>query len=243
MSLAESPTRPPPDSRPKNRLLANLPAADFDRIRPHLRTVPVRPRQIFHAAFERIEDVVFLNGGVGSVTSAMQDGRMVEVATVGDEGMLGMEAFFGAQVSTVETMLQVPNGSAEFLNVAAFNAEVARHGALWESVRAYSQAFVSLVMRSTSCMALHPVQERCCRWLLLVHDRVKRDEFDLSQEFIAMMLGSTRPTVNIIASTLQEAGVIKYKHAHVTVLDRKGLEAGSCECYAAIKPSFDALGS
>ena len=99
-----------------------------------------------------------------------------------------------------------------------------------------------LMMQSTGCMALHPVQERCCRWLLMTHDRVRQDEFHLSHEFLAMMLGSTRPTVTIVAGTLQKAGIIRYTHGRIRILDRKGLEKASCECYSTVKGHFDRLG-
>jgi CRP-like cAMP-binding protein len=90
-------------------------------------------------------------------------------------------------------------------------------------------------------MALHPVQERCCRWLLMTHDRVRRDDFHLSHEFLAIMLGSTRPTVSLVAGTLQKAGLITYTHGHVTIVDREGLEAASCECYATVRARFKLL--
>jgi CRP-like cAMP-binding protein len=99
-----------------------------------------------------------------------------------------------------------------------------------------------LMMQSTACMAAHQVQQRCCRWLLMTHDRVRTDRFSLSQEFLAMMLGASRPSVTIVARALQEAGLIEYKHAHITILDRRGLEAASCECYATVKAEFDRLG-
>jgi CRP-like cAMP-binding protein len=99
-----------------------------------------------------------------------------------------------------------------------------------------------LTMQSTACMALHPVQQRCCRWLLMAHDRVRRDDFHLSHEFLAMMLGATRPTVTVVAGTLQRAGFIKYTHGRMTILDRESLESASCECYATVKGHFDRLG-
>ena len=97
------------------------------------------------------------------------------------------------------------------------------------------------MMQSTACMALHPVQERCCRWLLMTHDRVHRDEFHLSHEFLAMMLGSTRPTVTLGRGRAPEGRLIKYVHGRITILDRQGLESASCECYATVKEHFDRL--
>jgi CRP-like cAMP-binding protein len=227
--------------RPNNRLLALLPDADFDRLRPHLRTSPIAWRQIFHPINEPIRDVIFLNGGVASITTLMENGTMVETATVGDEGFLGIEAFFGGGKAIGETMLQIPDTSAEFLSVEVFRAELARHAALFEAAQRYSQAFMRLTMQSVACMAFHAVPERCARWLLMTHDRVHRHSFQLSQEFLAMMLGTTRPTVNVVAGTLQKAGLISYRHGHVTIVDREGLEAASCECYATVKSQYDEL--
>jgi CRP-like cAMP-binding protein len=233
---------PHADSRPKNKLLTALPRQDFERLRPQLRTTHIRAKHVFHPANEPIRDVVFLNGGVASITTAMQDGTMVETATVGDEGVVGMEAFFGGGIAIGETMMQVPDTSAELMSVGLFKEELGRREALFESVQRYSQALMTLMMQSTACMALHEVQERCCRWLLMTHDRVRRDDFQLSQEFLAMMLGSSRPTVSVVAGILQKAGLITYKHGRITILDRQALEAGSCECYATVKGHFDRLG-
>jgi len=230
------------DSRPKNKLLASLPRAEFDRLRPHLRTIPTKVRQVLHPVNEPVRKVYFLNGGVASMTTVMNDGAMVEIATVGDEGLVGINAFFGGSMLSGETMMQVPDTSAEVLSVDAFQRELARGGAFHECVHRYSQGLLMLIMQSTGCMALHPVQERCCRWLLMTHDRVHHDEFHLSHEFLAMMLGSTRPTVTTVAGTLQKAGLIKYTHGRISILDRRGLEAASCECYATVRGHFDRLG-
>jgi CRP-like cAMP-binding protein len=238
--------RPPPtDGRPKNRLLATLPDEDFRRIRPHLKTIPLTAKQVLLKRGDPIRHVFFPNGGMCSVTSMMKNGAAVEVATVGDEGMLGMSAFWGGDVMPGESMLQVPdtNGtSAEQMTVEAFRSETDRHGALHAAISRYAQGTVGLMMQSTACIALHHVNQRCCRWLLMTHDRIRADEFSLSHEFLAMMLGSTRPTVTVVARNLQDAGFIRYTHARVTILDRPGLEAASCECYATVKAEFDRLG-
>ena len=235
--------RPPPaDPRPKNKLLSCLPRADFARIRPHLRTVPVAARQILHPRNEPIREIFFPNGGVASVTAVMRDGAMVEIATIGDEGLVGINAFFGTAQMSGEAMMQVPDTTAEVMSVQAFRTELARRGAFYNCIELYSQGLVILMMQSTACMALHTVQERCCRWLLMTHDRIHRDDFLLSHEFLAMMLGSTRPTVTVVAGAIQKAGLIKYSHGRMTILDRRGLEAASCECYATVKEHFDRLG-
>jgi CRP-like cAMP-binding protein len=237
--------RPPPGTpdRPKNRLLASLTAAEFRRVQPHLRPIPVGTRRTFHKRGEPIREVVFLNGGVGSVTVSMADGSSVEVAMVGDEGVIGISAVFGDHIMFGETMMQIPDTTdAVALPVGPFRDEVNLRGALYEAVGRYAEGFCALLMQSTACAARHQVQERCCRCLLMTHDRLKRDHFGLNHEVLAMMLGSTRPTVSVSAGALQQAGLISYVHGRMTILNRAGLEAGACECYAAVKATFDRLG-
>ena len=131
--------RPPPvNPRPKNKLLACLPRTDFERLRPHLKTIPIKVRQILHPLNETVRDVYFLNGGVASLTTVMQNGSMVEIATVGDEGLVGINAFFGGAMLSGETMMQVPDTSAEVMSVAAFNRELERGGPFHECVHRYS---------------------------------------------------------------------------------------------------------
>jgi CRP-like cAMP-binding protein len=235
--------RPPPtDGRPKNRLLAALPDEDFRRILPHLQTVALTTKQVLLKRGDPIRYVYFPNGGVCSVTAMMKNGEAVEVVTVGNEGMVGIAAFFGGDVMPGESMVQVPDTSAERMEVVVLERELERRGALRDAIKRYSQGTMALMMQSTACIALHNVNERCCRWLLMTHDRVNADQFTLSHEFLAMMLGSTRPTVTLVARALQKAGLIRYTHARVTIRDRKGLEAASCECYETVKAEFDRLG-
>jgi len=237
-----SPVRPPPSGRPKNRLLANLPDEDFRRLRPHLTTVPLTVKNTLLKRGAPIRYVYFPNGGVCSVTAMMKNGSAVEVATVGDEGMIGIAAFFGGLAMPGESMVQVPDTDAERLPVEVFHREMDHRGAFYHAVSRYSQATMALMMQSTACMALHGVHERCCRWLLMTHDRVKTNKFTLSHEFLAMMLGATRPTVTMVARHLQRVGVIRYTRARIDILNRRRLEAMSCECYATIKAEFDRLG-
>lgn len=205
----------------------------------------LQPKQVIHRRNEPVQEVFFPNGGVASMTAVMQDGAMVEIATVGDEGLLGINAFLGGEMVGGETMLQVPDTpetTAEVLSAEAFRLELDRRGPFFECVQRYSQGLSTLMMHSTACIAFHSVRQRCCRWLLMTHDRVRRDRFHLSHEFLAMMLGSTRPTVTVVATSLQKAGLINYTHGRITILDRQRLESASCECYATVKTHFDRLG-
>jgi CRP-like cAMP-binding protein len=235
--------RPPPASlRPKNRILAALPPAEFRRLAPHLTTIPVRTKQVLYKQGERIQHVYFPNGGVISITAVLADGMTVEAATVGDEGMLGVEAFLADDaIAPGETLVQVPNTSMEMLDVDSFRRELAEHNALSTLLGHYTQIFIAQMVQTTACNVLHPVQQRCARWLLMTHDRIHAQAFTLSHEFMAVMLGVQRPTVSVVAATLQRAGLIRYTHGRVTVRDRKGLEAAACPCYPIIRAHYDRL--
>ncbi len=231
-----------PRDRPSNRLLASLPEREFVQLLPHLTTIPLQVKQVLHVKGELLGAVYFPNGGVVSITTLMNDGRLVEVATIGDEGMVGIEAYLGAHaVALGDTMLQVPDTSAEMMTVKSFRSALLAHHSFSELVGRYAQIVVAQMMQSTACNALHPVQQRCARWLLTTHDRMHRRDFSLSHEFLAVMLGVARPTVSIVAGGLQEAGLIRYSRGRMTVLDRDGLQAASCECYAIVRGHFDRL--
>ncbi len=235
--------RPPPaDRRPKNHLLAALPAKDFRRLLPYLTTVPIRVKQVLHKPDEPIRVVYFLNGGVASLATLLSDGTMVEATTVGNEGMLGIEAFLSVEaVAPGPTVMQVSDTDAEMLSVGDFRREVATRGALHDLMGRYTQVVIAQLMQSTACSVRHQVQQRCARWLLMTHDRMDQQDFNLSHEFLAVMLGVRRPTVSIAAGALQEAGLIGYTHGRVTVRNRKGLKMASCECYSSIRAHFDRL--
>ena len=130
-------------------------------------------------------------------------------------------------------MVQAETSLCYRLPLAAFRREMDLRGPFYELLTAYAQALTGVIMQSTACNAVHSVEQRLARWLLMAHDRVGRDEFPLTQEFVAMMLGATRPTVTIVAGTLQRAGLITYHRGHVTIVDRAALESASCECYRA----------
>ena len=242
-SVRPGAVRPPPtDRRPKNHLLGALPAKDFRRLLPYLTTVPIRLKQVLHTPGEPIRAVYFLNGGVASIVTMLSDGTMVEATTVGNEGMLGIEAFLSVDaVAPGTTVMQVPDTDAEMLSVVDFRREVAARGALHDLMGRYTQVLIAQLMQSTACRVRHQVQQRCARWLLMTHDRMHEQDFNLSHEFLAVMLGVRRPTVSIAAAALQEAGLIRYTHGWVTVRNRKGLKTASCECYSSIRAHFDRL--
>jgi len=163
--------------------------------------------------------------------TVLEDGGMVEIATVGREGMVGVSAALDGTPVTSAAMVQGETDTCYRMKVDAFRREIDRHGAFHELITHFAQALFGFVAQSTACNAVHSVEQRLARWLLMARDRMESDEFPLTQEFVAMMLGTSRPSVTVVAGTLQKAGLITYHRGHVTVLDRERLESASCECY------------
>ncbi len=223
--------RPPPEPN-ANLLLAALPSADYARIAPSLNFVPLRLKTLLHQPGEPIEHVYFPGGGFCSMLAVLKDGGMVEVATIGREGMVGVSAVLAGN-NPVSSTSMVQGESEVCYRMAAetFRREMNRRGAFYELLTRYGQALVGFIMQSTACNAVHSVEQRLARWLLMARDRMESDEFPLTQEFVAMMLGASRPTVTIVARTLQKAGLMAYHRGHIKILDGNKLEAASCECY------------
>lgn len=232
-ATASTMNRPPPATAAvnPNRLLAALPADIYLRLFPKLESVSFKLKEFLHKPGEPVEYVYFPGGGFCSVLTVLEDGRMVEVATIGREGMVGVFATTVRAVATSGTMVQAEMGTCYRMTSEAFRAEMDRRGAFYQLLSNYAQALLGFIMQSTACNAVHSVEQRLARWLLLAEDRVGRNEFTLTQEFVAIMLGTTRPTVTVVAGTLQRAGLIRYHRGHVTILNREKLESASCECY------------
>ena len=237
-----SANRPPPPA--KNRsprsesaavqtlLLAALSPDDYRQLAPTLELVSPRLKDILHKPGEPVQHVYFPGGGgFLSVLTVLQDGRMVEVATVGREGMVGAAAISSDGPAPGMTMVQAVMDTCHRITAKAFRREMDRRADFYAVMTQYAQAVVGVVMQSTACNAVHSVEQRLARWLLMAHDRVGRDEFPLTQEFVAIMLGAARPTVTIVAGTLQRAGLITYRHGRITIVNRTSLEHASCECY------------
>jgi CRP-like cAMP-binding protein len=225
-----STNRPPPANN-RNLLLAALPATDYARILPALSVQPLKLKQVLHKPGERIQHVYFPAAGFCSMVAALKDGGMVEVATVGCEGMIGSAAVLPRAVATAVTMVQGEGDTCYRMTAEAFRREMDRRGPFYELLTRYAQALTGFIIQSTACNAVHSVEQRLARWLLMARDRMGSDHFPLTQEFAAMMLGASRPTVTIVAGTLQKAGLITYRRGRVTIVNRRGLEAASCECY------------
>jgi CRP-like cAMP-binding protein len=218
---------------PENQLLAALPPDVFERVAPTLDVVPLKLKQFLQKAGEPVREVYFPGGGFCSLVTVLEDGRMVEVATIGREGMLGMSTVLNGDLSPSASMVQAETDICYRMSSDAFRDEMERRGPFYTLLTRYGQALVGFIMQSTACNAVHTVEQRLARWLLMAHDRVGKDDFPLTQEFAAMMLGASRPTVTVVAGTLQKAGLITYNRGHLTIVDREKLESASCECYRA----------
>ena len=224
----------------ENRLLVALTSDDYDRLLPHLEKVSLSLRDILYEANGPIPHVFFPLYGVVSLVIIMEGGFTLEVGTIGNEGMVGTPVFLGSGSSPTRAISQVP-GEALRMETTVFQEEMRRGGPLYGLVQRYTQAMINQISQSTVCNHRHSVAKRMCRWLLMSHDRVGTDEFPLTHEFLAQMLGVRRPTVTAAAGILQKAGLISYHRGRLTVLDRKGLEAASCECYEVVAKELDRL--
>jgi CRP-like cAMP-binding protein len=230
----------PPTEPTGNRLLDLLPRADGARLRSHLEAVSLGVKHIVYEPGGPISHVYFPTGAVISLVTYMEDGTAVEVATVGREGVVGLPVFLGTESVPIRAVGQIP-GDALRITAEAFRAEIKRNGPLVPVLNRYTQALFIQVAQTAACNRVHLLEQRCARWLLQTHDRVGADQFLLTQEFLAQMLGVRRPTVSAAAGILQKAGLLTYHRGRMTILDRKGLEATSCECYQVVREELDRL--
>ena len=224
----------------RNRLLANLPCADIERLFPFLRREQLDHGAILYRPNQPIASVYFPLTAMISMLTVFDDGSMVESGVIGNEGVAGLPVYFGVDSMTTECLIQAP-GDLLVMDAAVFRDEVSQPGPLREIVGRYAQALFSQLAQTAACNRAHPLEERLARWLLMTHDRVGSDELQITHEFLGQMLGVRRAGVTVAAGILQRAGIIAYRRGRVRVLDRKRLEAASCECYRSIRDEFDRL--
>ena len=225
---------------PGNRLLARLPLQDYQRLLPLLRPCPLEFKRVLNEPQSAIDYVYFPSQGVVSAVTLMEDGTVIEVATVGNEGMVGLNAFLGDEESPNRQVVQVPGESLR-MEAQDLRAETSRDSPLRHLLVRYNTAFLKQISQAVACNGLHNVQQRCCRWVLMTHDRAQSDEFLLTHEFLSHMLGVRRMSVTDVLKPLRDAGLIRNQRGRITVLDRPGLEAAVCECYRTVQDTFDRL--
>jgi CRP-like cAMP-binding protein len=215
----------------RNLLLSSLAREEQERIAGLLEVTSLNVRELLHKPGEQIEHVYFPGGGFCSIVTVLEDGEMVEVAAIGREGMVGVTAEAGWLPLSSAAMVQASMDVCYRMTIDAFRREMDRRGAFHDVVTRYTQALMGVIMQTTACNAAHSVEQRLARWLLLARDRVGVNEFPLTQEFVAMMLGASRSTVTVVAGMLQKAGLITYRRGRLTIVNSSGLESTSCECY------------
>jgi CRP-like cAMP-binding protein len=225
-----------------NRLLDSLDDEDRRRLTRDVEAVRFKLMDTLFDTGDSIDHVYFPLQSVVSILTRAQGTSGVEVATIGNEGLVGISLAWGAAELNPSEVLQVQvPGPALRMPAGTFTAELARDAGLAGVVRRYTQAFVRQLMQQVACNGLHSIEQRCARWMLLTHDRVGSDEFPLTQEFLAQMLGVRRASVTVVAGILQQSGFIRYRRGRVTVTDRAGLEGAACECYAVLREVFERL--
>jgi CRP-like cAMP-binding protein len=222
-----------------NLLLDALPAAESQRLIASLSPLFLNAKTVLFEPRRIIESVDFPRNCVISLVTPLHDGAIVEVATVGNEGIVGVPQALGGSLA-VRAVCSVA-GWADRIDASTFRAEVDRGGALRELVEDYVQALFGEISQAGACNRVHSNEERLSRWLLMTHDRVGTDTFAITHEFLARMLGSRRATVTVSAGILQAAGLIGYHRGQVTIVDRAGLEAATCECYEGIERELDGV--
>lgn len=226
----------------RNAILSQLPQPELAEFQRHLRLEHSETKRPAYEPGKPITDIYFPLTSVYSLV-AVADGRIqLEVATVGHEGMVGLPVYLGATSSPQAAFCQVA-GDTVRVGVEDFRRALGRDGALRALLNRFTQATMVQVSQNVVCNRSHATEVRMARWLLTTHDRVGRNKFPLTQEFLAQMLGVHRPTVSQIAQRIQAQDLIRYRRGVITITDRQGLERKACECYRIVKDEFDDLGN
>lgn len=223
-----------------NFLLNALSDDEYQQLAPSLQMIPLHLKDVVGQRGVAPTYVYFPCTSVLSVLAVMSDGSAVEVGTVGREGFVGIELLAGEARWTETTICQI-EGDALRMPISDFKEAIAGDTSLRRIIQRYLLVYLGLVSQSAACNRLHAIEARFSRWILMTHDRVDGDEFHLTQEFLAIMLGVQRPSVSLVASTFQQAGLIRYNRGRMTILNRAGIEDACCECYGIVSDQFDQL--
>jgi CRP-like cAMP-binding protein len=224
----------------QNRLLAALPAPAYARLEPHLKLVQMPLGTVLYESGILLNHVYFPTTSIVSLLYVMADGASAEIAVVGNEGVIGVSLFMGGETTPSRAVVQSA-GHAYRLSGQLLKEEFTRAGAMQHLLLRYTQALITQMAQTAVCNRHHSLDQQLCRWLLLSLDRLSSNELAMTQELIANMLGVRREGVTEAAGRLQSAGLIEYRRGHITVVDRVGLEARTCECYAVVKKESDRL--
>jgi CRP-like cAMP-binding protein len=219
---------------PRNRLLLALPFSNLKQLMPELQQIRCRREQVLMDVDSSLDHIFFPDIGVVSVVAVYADGSVIEMATIGREGCTSVQAVLGAKSSSVRLLVQIP-GSAAKMSRAAFTRAMGSMPSFRNLMYAYAQAFLEQVLVSVACNGAHSLQERLARWLLMMRDRGDDDALEITHDLLAEMLGVQRPSITRAAHELERGGLIARGRRQITILDRQGLMAASCECYQLVR--------
>ncbi|HEX4684007.1 MAG TPA: Crp/Fnr family transcriptional regulator [Gemmatimonadaceae bacterium] len=220
--------------------MAALPEAERELLASRASLVDLPRKQVLYDANRSIEGVYFLTDGIASVLSVMRDGTAVETATIGREGMIGMALFHGVDMTAEQAMVQV-SGRGFRVDAETFRELLPQMPSLTRLLHRFSVVMFTLAAQNSGCNRKHSIEQRCCRWLLMVLNRLDRNTFDLTHDFIAQMLGVRRASVTETLGLFEKRGLIEMGRGRITVVDPKGLEACCCECHSVIESTVDRL--
>ena len=224
----------------QNHLLAKLTEEQFRPLLPFFDLVELKVKEVLVRQGDPIEYVYFPSNGAFSCIVYMEDGSGVEVGTIGNEGFTTVEMLLDATIATETVVCQV-SGTSLRMSANDFRTVIPDSRAFSKILKCSGQAYLAQVSQSVACNRLHSTDIRFARWLLITHDRVQGDEFAITQEFLAAMLGVHRPSVSVVAGLFQQAGIIRYTRGRMKILDRARLEDSACECYAMVRGQFERL--
>lgn len=225
----------------KNRVLASLPAAEMKRLTPHLSPVTLKTNRILYEPGQTVETVYFLEEGICSVVVTMENGSSIEVGITGRDGFVGLPAVLGTGHSPNRAFMQIP-GHGFSVKAKILREQYEASSVLRLRLQQVVQAVLAQTAQTAACNRVHEIEERLVRWLLMCQDRVESDRIQITQEFLATMLGTRRTTVTVAAGILHKAGLIASSRGQVTIRNRKGLECAACECYRIIYEEYVRLG-
>lgn len=233
-----SPTFPAAEHSP-NRLLSSISVEEYGRLIPHLQTVRFSLGDVVGASGQ-LSCAYFPTTCVASLICDMEDGATAEVAVTGNDGVLGTSLFLGGNTAINRAVIGIA-GEAARIDGRILKDLFTRGGSFQRILLRYTNALIAQISMTAACNRKHTLEKRLCRWLLLIHDRVARDELVMTQEFIANILGGRRETVTVAAGRLQDAGLIYYSRGKLRIVDRKRLENAVCECYRAVAAEYQQL--
>jgi CRP-like cAMP-binding protein len=223
-----------------NRILKSLPLEEYERLSADLEPVSLTLGEVLCHPDEPITHVYFPNRGTVSIVSDFEDGTSVEVGMVGNEGMFGVCVFLGSISTPLLAQVQLP-GDGLRMQTDVLKREFNKGGQLQDLLLRYTQAFITQIAQTAACNRAHPIEGRLAKWLLMCEDRANSKQLELTHEFMATMLGTRRAGVTEAAGGLKSRGLIDYRRGHVSIIDRKGLESVTCECYPIVKKEFARL--